>query len=246
MEEKYNAVVIRATNYKENDKIINLFTLEGGIVSAKLVGVKKANSKLKFAGEIFCFGEFVLIEKDDRRTVKEVNQIDSFYDLRFDLDKFYAGSTMAELVSKLLIDQMKSYELFLCFINALKTLNEKDIDAALVLATFILNAMKFQGYELDFEKCAVCGNEIKHRSFFSFSDGRSVCSNCAGDVDTEIRYSTYSLLKECSVSQKDISFNFLEKITFDENQLKNVLRFLDFALKQLLDINLKSLSYFTE
>lgn len=246
MEEKYNAVVIRTTNYKENDKIINLFTLENGLISASLKGVKKATSKLKFAGEMFCFGEFVLIESSGRRTVKEVNQIDSFYNIRLDVDKLYASSVMAELISKLLIDDMKSYELFLCFINALKTLDKSSVSARLTLITFCLYAMRFQGYKLSFDKCSECRQEIKDRVFFSFSEGRSLCLNCARNLDTEIRFSTYELLKRCSFVTGEISFDHLLDIKEDEITEINALRFINFALNQIVDINLKSLKYFID
>ena len=62
MEEKLSGIVLGGVNYGENDKIINVFTLEKGVVSAKIKGVKKAGAKLKFASEPFCFAEFVFFK----------------------------------------------------------------------------------------------------------------------------------------------------------------------------------------
>ena len=59
MEEKMSGIVLSAVSVGENDKILNIFTLEKGVVSAKIKGVKKAGAKLKFASEPFCFAEFI-------------------------------------------------------------------------------------------------------------------------------------------------------------------------------------------
>ena len=60
MEKKVNGIVIRAVSYGESDKILTIYTLEEGLVSARIKGVKKAGAKLKACSEPFCFAEFVL------------------------------------------------------------------------------------------------------------------------------------------------------------------------------------------
>ena len=60
MEEKVNGVVLRNVSYLEYDSILTLFTAEKGIITCKIKGIKKAGAKLKFAGEPFCFAEYML------------------------------------------------------------------------------------------------------------------------------------------------------------------------------------------
>ena len=45
-ETKVRAIVLGGIDYKEKDKLINLFTLEHGIVSVVFRGVKASNAKL--------------------------------------------------------------------------------------------------------------------------------------------------------------------------------------------------------
>ncbi|MBP5193572.1 MAG: recombination protein O N-terminal domain-containing protein [Clostridia bacterium] len=40
MEEKVRAVVLRGVDYKDNDKILTLFSLESGLITAAIRGVK--------------------------------------------------------------------------------------------------------------------------------------------------------------------------------------------------------------
>ena len=64
MEEKLSGIVLGGVNFAENDKILSVFTLEKGVVSAKIKGVKKAGAKLKFASEPFCFAQFIFSKSE--------------------------------------------------------------------------------------------------------------------------------------------------------------------------------------
>ena len=59
MEQIVNALMLRAVDYNENDKILTLLTAENGKISAGIKGVKKAAAKLKFAAQPFCFAKYV-------------------------------------------------------------------------------------------------------------------------------------------------------------------------------------------
>ena len=92
MELIVNAVMLKAIDYGENDKILTLLTAENGKITAGIKGVKKASAKLRFAAQPFCFAEYVLSQKGDRFTVINAAECESFYDLRTDIGKFYSAS----------------------------------------------------------------------------------------------------------------------------------------------------------
>ena len=54
MEIKADALLLRAADYGENDKIVTLLTAEYGKIAAAMKGVKKAGAKLRFAAQPFC------------------------------------------------------------------------------------------------------------------------------------------------------------------------------------------------
>lgn len=245
MEEKYNAIVIKTAPYKENDKMLTLFTLENGVVSANLRGVKKAGAKLKFAGEPFCFGEFLFVEKSGRRTVTEVNQIDSFYNIRLDYDKFNCACACCEFVFRFMLDGMKSYDLFLTLVNALKTLNETNVSPKSLLIRFYIEALKFSGYELDFSHCSECGKQLIKRAFFNFEDGVTRCIDCRNALDTEIRFTTYELLRDMSAVIKS-NKDWQSTPSFNDEIEKFALKFLDFYISQKSGVTIKSHKFFIE
>ena len=53
MESKVDALVLRTANYGESDKMITLFSLQKGKISAAAKGVRKAKAKLAFAASPF-------------------------------------------------------------------------------------------------------------------------------------------------------------------------------------------------
>ena len=63
MEIKVDALVLRTADFGENDKMLTLFSLQRGKLSAAAKGVRKAGAKLRFAAQPFCFAEYVLAEK---------------------------------------------------------------------------------------------------------------------------------------------------------------------------------------
>ena len=116
MEEKLRGIVLSGVNYGESDKILGIFTLEKGLITAKIKGVKKAGAKMKFASEPFCFAEFIFSEKNGKRTVIGASLIDSFYPLREGVEKFFAGGAMVEYTKKFLYEGMKNEDHFILLI----------------------------------------------------------------------------------------------------------------------------------
>ena len=66
MEWKADALLLRAADYGESDKMVTLLTADRGKIGAALKGVKKAGAKLRFAAQPFCFAEYQRIEKNAR------------------------------------------------------------------------------------------------------------------------------------------------------------------------------------
>ena len=60
---KTQAIVIKSTEYKESGRALTLFSIDHGLMYAKIQGVAKPKAKLAFAAQTFCFGEYVLVEK---------------------------------------------------------------------------------------------------------------------------------------------------------------------------------------
>ena len=149
MEVVVNALVLRAVDYNENDKILTLLTHERGKISAGMKGVKKPNAKLRFAAQPFCFAEYVLSERAGRFTVINASENESFYDLRSDVTKFYAAATVTEVANALSFEESECRELFLESVKTLSRLCENGENESLL--SFLLSVLKLSGYEINAE-----------------------------------------------------------------------------------------------
>ena len=242
MEEKLRAVVLRAIDYKENDKLITLFSLEGGVVTTVARGNKKANAKLKFAASPFCFCEYVLAKKGDKRTVVSADIIESFYSLREDIFKLYAGSAALEFVYSFVKEGMENGRLFVLLMEFLKNLCFTESDPHLLLVKFLLEALALAGYEITVDKCIKCRESLKNRAFFDFGLGGAVCEECRDGMSVEVNPSTIKLLD--AVNKKD--FDEISGIEFPPIIRKKAVRLLGYFIEVQAGVTIRSIAMFLQ
>ena len=231
MEEKQNGIVLGGVNYSESDKILNIFTLEKGIVGAKIKGVKKANAKLKFASEPFCFAEFIFSTNGQKRTVIGASLIDSFYPVRENIEKYFCASTVVEFIKHFYKEEMVDEKEFFLAVNALKDIAyTKNHLSALV--KFLIDALKNFGFSLSLSGCFHCQTEIKGRTFFDYKSGAFLCEDCLEEGCREINGTTLMALQKAEKGQLD-----------DEHQgTKKALKLLEFYILNRAEESLNSLS----
>jgi DNA repair protein RecO (recombination protein O) len=175
---KFSGIVLKSIDYKDNDKLLSLYTLEKGKIVASIRGVKKAGARLAYASEPFCFGQFMLSNRAERYLVTGCDMAESFFDLRCNLDKFYTGCAILEIVDNIGLPGEGNNQLFVLTLRALKNLCYGDADSYNVLIYFIANCIKNSGYKLALSACASCNGGDGQRVFFDFSMGGVVCAAC--------------------------------------------------------------------
>ena len=197
MEVKTECIVIQSNDYKDNDKILTLFSPTLGKITAGIKGVKKPKAKLAFAAQPFCFAEYVLAEKGGRYTVTSAYLHESFFELRSDVFRFFAGCSAMETVRELSMENEAYAELFVALIECLKTLCLTGENAEETLISFLLIALRESGYPIDLGYMEECDGDIGERLFFDFSDGRfAPFERCVQGERASV--STYHTLRKCA------------------------------------------------
>lgn len=191
MEFKADALLLRAVDYGENDRIATLLTAERGKIGAALKGVRKAGAKLRFAAQPFCFAEYVFASRGGRNTVTAASLHDAFYALCEDVGRFYAAAVVAEACDKIALEGMQAGALLVAAVSALEGLCADD---PLALVKFLLAALGYAGYPVDTGVCPVCGRLPAGRMRFSFADGAFFCDGCFPEA-TPASESTYRALR---------------------------------------------------
>ena len=169
------AVAIRATDYKENDKLVWLYTPQYGKITVHARGVRKGNAKLRYAVDQFCFGNYELAASGDRYTLKNCEQLDSFYALREDIVAYYAACAVCECLLVGTEEGQSDPQLFVELLRALQCLVEGK-QPMVVVMRFVLAFLRMSGFGVDFSVCSACGSKSKHM----YIDPRRgvLCENC--------------------------------------------------------------------
>ncbi len=235
MEVKTDAVVLKAIDYKDNDKLLTLFSPTLGKFTAGIRGVKKPKAQLAFAAQPFCFSEYVLAEKGGRYTVTGAYLHESFYSLRTDVERFYAACAAAEVCVSIVVENEPREGTFVSLVECLKTLGLTDGDPAEALVAFLLSALHESGYPVDLGYLEECDGEIGELLWFDFADGRfATKERCVQGERASV--CTYYTLRKCA------------GLDFDEDALsggkKRALRLLKAYLTQKTEMNFENLGEF--
>lgn len=217
---KLKAIVLSSINYKEKDKIINIFSLEHGLMSASLRGVRSPKAKLKFASQPFCFGDFILIQKGNINVVTSVNVDDSFYDLTKDLDTYYLAFTLLEIIKVSLMENESNPLVFINTLKALKLMCYEKVNAKLVLVKFVVGMLKVLGYRFNFKICDACGLAFINKKFLNMSTGAFNCGSCVTYDCKAVSNAVFNALKIISNTEMDK----IKTVTISEEHLKDALK----------------------
>lgn len=205
---KVKAIVIDSKDYKEKDKIITLFSLEKGLITAIAKSVKTAKAKMKFVKEPFCFGDFVLAGNNQIKTIASVSVIDTFFDISTDIDRFYISSAILSILKEVANFEEPNHKLFLLTLNALKILAyDKTVNSKSVLCKYLINVFDILGYRLNFNCCANCKGDFSLKRYLNFNAGEIVCTMCKSDNSIAVNDGVLLLIKNLSKSKFDELIN---------------------------------------
>lgn len=226
MEEiKTRGIVISSKDFKDSDKLVTIFSLELGLIHARLHGVKKSGAKLAFACQPFALIEFMLIQKSGFYTVINASSIDQFFEITSDFDNYIFMLACLEVVEKTVKENDLQKELFLLLLNSLKLVCYEKVSAMTVFIKFMLEAMNFLGFKIELDECSCCSSELVKGDYrFSFDYNGLICSNCANKIDfLELTDGEVAILKNIN----SVSFDNLKNLKFtSRNNIVSVISFL--------------------
>ncbi|HKL94409.1 MAG TPA: DNA repair protein RecO [Clostridia bacterium] len=191
---KATAICTRVVDYRENDRLLELCSLEYGKLTAVARGAKKATAKLKFATTPFCFGEYMLAGSNGKYIVCDCTEIESFSNISEDLDSYYIGFAMLELLSKTQINGHANSDAMLAVVRSLKSICFDGVKPYAAFNECILAVLNALGYNLDFSTCSSCGCMLDGEGVFTEADG-VLCAHCGERFGIKIPQNTMKCLQ---------------------------------------------------
>lgn len=169
-------LVLRETEYKDNDKLLSVLTEELGLVTAKARGVKRKNSPLKSGCQLLAYSEFTLYERNGYYTVDEAEPLNMFIGIRSNIELLSLGAYFAQLLETTAIEGQGNGEILSLGLNSLYALTELRKPQMLVKAVFELRLMCLSGLGPMLDGCAGCGNP--QADYFLLQEGVLRCDVC--------------------------------------------------------------------
>ena len=174
------AIVTGYTDYKDNDRILTLFSAAHGRIDCKARNCRKPTSKLLACAQPFVFGEFELFTNNDRVTVNGCDVRETFYPLREDVDRFMTASVCTQLCNTVIEHESADEPLFSLLYHILSFLAYSDSDPTDLLIAFLLHFLEHAGYRPSLTRCAVCRRDVRADGvlYYSAEAGGVVCAAC--------------------------------------------------------------------
>ncbi|HZP44128.1 MAG TPA: DNA repair protein RecO [Candidatus Binataceae bacterium] len=182
-EESSPAIVLRARDYAEADRIVTLLTRDFGKLSGIAKGAKASRKRFERKLEpLSCVtlffrrrphGQLVFITRAEPGETLHPPLDD-------ELTKLALGAYMVELADALMREEGEAARAFRVLEDALAAAGQGPPTLALRQA-YELQMMEATGYGLDFARCRLCGNRVETLTgalYFVVARGGIVCGRC--------------------------------------------------------------------
>ena len=170
-------IVLRSRPLGETDRVVVLYTVEEGKLSAVAKGARRANSKLASGVQPFVHGRYGLARGKSLDVVTQCQLIESFYALRTDLDLLSVACCGLELIDRSVEERHPDAEMFELLLAALHSLVEAP-DPELAFWLFELRMLEQLGYAPVLDVCSRCGSSESRGARFSSHFGGRLCYEC--------------------------------------------------------------------
>ena len=216
-------IVLSIAQYKEKDAIITAVS-QSETITFLARGVKDPKNKNAAINNPLMIADIELMDGDFKYPVlKSFKEL--FVPMKLKMDSTYLGTLllMNEMMLHFFTDEERP-SMFAPLEEGVMALKRTD-NWLMTLLVYMANAMRVGGFELEVNRCVICGQKNRIVAF-SFLEGGFICENCAND-ETE-----RDLSKEQMILLRSIfnSRNYLmTESSFNEEDAMVLLhKFIDF------------------
>lgn len=179
-EEKGEGIILHSFEYKEQERIVSIFTHHSGIISVIVKQLSKKNLTLVNLTTPFCQSEFIYRKgKSDLYRFIDGTILDSHLSIRQSLSHLQYGGKMLQAIRSTQFPGKPApflYQLLLSYIKKLPTY----IEPGALYCSFQLKLLKHEGLLHLTEFC----NQCKKNPPLYLVYGESFCSHCAPSSST--------------------------------------------------------------
>lgn len=226
-------IILKRENFRENDRLITIYTRDYGKIETIACGTRKIKSKLAGHLEPFTLVDLIIVKGKNFDRIIGGKTINSFCNLKFDLTKIKQGTQILKTVDAMTKVHFKDEKIFRLLRKALEII-EKEHDEKINLwhnvYFFIFHLLSILGYKPELYQCLHCKTKIKpNGNVFSLKFGGLLCQKCKKIDLNSLNISTNAIkILRLMLNEKEF-----KKIKIDLNLFQEVKKNIDLFLKYL-------------
>lgn len=170
---KLRGVVIAERENGESGKRLTLLVKGVGKVVLTARGAKNTKSKLMAGTQLFTYADFMVWEGRGFYSLTQVDIIESFYNIRMDVERLAEAVYITELMEKTCLAGMEQDEALRLLLHALQMLERANVPPQLISRAFEIKYLQISGF-LSLEECMLCGDALP-QIFFHEVEGLFIC-----------------------------------------------------------------------
>ncbi|MFW6146902.1 MAG: DNA repair protein RecO [Thermodesulfobacteriota bacterium] len=180
-QKKTEAIILRARDFGESDRIVTAFSLPFGTIKGIAKGARRSSKRFVNSLNIFSYVTIAFRERwsGDLVWFDSSELIDGFPGIRTTYDRLAKGSYAIELTETLFPRNVPSQEMFQLLRETLRAVSE-GTDLTKTMIIFQARAMSIGGFSINTSSCGLCKRAYKGkgRAVFHPPSGSIACKAC--------------------------------------------------------------------
>ncbi len=171
-----DAIILRRSDFGEADRLLTVFTPDRGKLRLMAKGVRKTTSRKAGHVELFMLTDMLIAHGRTWDIISQAEVVESYRDLREDLDKTSHAYYLAELTDRFTEEHDPNQPLFELLALTLARLSHVD-DPSITVRFFEMHLLGLTGFQPQLHFCVACEDAIEpvENNYFHFVDGGVLC-----------------------------------------------------------------------
>ena len=178
MRDTCDGLVIRVSEYGENDKLLTVLTAEHGQTVMIAKGARSMKSKVMSLCHLFTYANFEYYEKNGRCWLSGGSVSDSFFGLNSDISGFALASYLVQLAAEITGEGVPCERVLRMTLNSLYAIQNKLKPLPLIKSAYEIFAAEESGFSPNVSGCAECNEESFESGWLDIMNGRVICEGC--------------------------------------------------------------------
>lgn len=204
---KTKGLIIKSADYGEANRMIKIFTIDLGIISAGVYGARSKKKGLGASSRLFGWGDILLRGTPDRLRAEEISIREGFYPLSEDIQKLASAVYFSDLAEAALGTNNPDAQILRLLLNTLYAICYNSVDIAAAKTVYELRIAAAGGYMPAVDACAVCG-ETQGEMWFDIRRGGALCQSCRRPNSVKISPPTLAAMRYILTADEKRIFSF--------------------------------------